>query len=30
MACAIRGVARECRKHGRLLTPADFGEFTAS
>ena len=27
MACAIRGVAREYRKLGRLLKPADFGEF---
>ena len=27
MACAIRGVAREYRKLGRLLKPSDFGEF---
>lgn len=27
MACAIRGVAREYRKLGRLLKPSDFGEY---
>lgn len=27
MACAVRGVADELRKQGRLLKPSDFGEF---
>jgi SpoVK/Ycf46/Vps4 family AAA+-type ATPase len=27
MACAIRGVAREYRKMGRLLKASDFGEY---
>jgi AAA+ superfamily predicted ATPase len=27
MTCAIRGVAREYRKLGRLLKPSDFGEY---
>ena len=27
MECAVRGVARELRKLGRLLKPSEFGEY---
>ena len=27
MSCAVRGVAAELRKQGRLLKPAEFGDY---